>query len=139
MKASAGPCERVISEKTANELIDRVFEKVVLDGTGQAAQLNGFAVAGKTGTAQKLDPAGRGYSANKHVATFVGFVPAENPVLSMVVVIDDPKIGLHYGGQVAAPVFRDIASRVLLYLRQSPEIDPAKKIVTAQLRSENER
>ncbi len=139
MKASPAPCERIISEKTAEELIDHVFEKVVLDGTGQAAQLNGFLVAGKTGTAQKMDPATRSYSASKHLASFVGFVPAEKPVLSMVVVIDDPKVGLHYGGQVAAPVFREIASRVLLYLRQSPAIDPEKKIVTAQLRSESER
>jgi cell division protein FtsI (penicillin-binding protein 3) len=139
MKASPSPCERIISEKTATELINHVFERVVLDGTGQAAQLNGFTVAGKTGTAQKIDPASGNYSAGKHLASFVGFVPAAKPVLSMIVVIDEPKTGLHYGGQVAAPVFHEIASRVLLYLRQSPEIDPTKKIVTAQLRSESER
>jgi len=138
MTASPSPGERIISEKTATELIDHVFEKVVLDGTGQAAQLHGFTVAGKTGTAQKLDPASHLYSASRHLASFVGFVPAEKPVLSMIVVIDDPKVGLHYGGQVAAPVFREIASRVLLYLRQAPEIDPTKKIVTAQLRRKSE-
>jgi cell division protein FtsI (penicillin-binding protein 3) len=135
MKASSSPRERIISEKSANELIDHVFEKVVLDGTGQAAQLDGFTVAGKTGTAQRIDPATGSYSAGMHLASFVGFVPAERPVLSMIVVIDDPKVGLHYGGQVAAPVFREIAGRVLLYLGQSPKIDPTKKMVTAQLRS----
>ncbi len=122
--------ERIISLGTAEELIRRIFEKVVLDGTGQAAQLNGFSVAGKTGTAQIREP-GVGYSAGKHLASFVGFVPAEKPVLSIIVVINEPKAGLHYGGQVAAPVFREIAQRALLYLRQFPRFDPSKKIVTA--------
>jgi cell division protein FtsI/penicillin-binding protein 2 len=128
--------ERIISTKTAEELIEQIFEKVVLDGTGQEAQLNGFTVAGKTGTAQIREP-GVGYSAGKHLASFVGFVPAEKPVLSMIVVINEPKAGLHYGGQVAAPVFREIAQRVLLYLRQFPQFDPSKKIITAraQIRS----
>ncbi len=139
IEVSPSPFERIISEKTANDLIDRIFEEVVLDGTGQAAQLKGYTVAGKTGTAQKIDPATGTYMATRHLASFVGFVPAEKPVISMIVVIDDPRTDLHYGGQVAAPVFREIASRVLLYLRQPPAIDPAKKIVTAQLRRESER
>jgi cell division protein FtsI/penicillin-binding protein 2 len=128
--------ERIISARTAGELIQRIFEKVVLDGTGQAAQLSGFSVAGKTGTAQIREP-GVGYSAGKHLASFVGFVPAEKPVLSIIVVINEPKAGLHYGGQVAAPVFREIAQRALLYLRQFPQFDPSKKIITAsaQIRS----
>ncbi len=129
---SAG--ERVISEKTASELIARVFEKVVVEGTGQEAQLEGFTVAGKTGTAQKIDPATGTYSAQRHLASFVGFVPAEKPLISMIIVIDDPKTGLHYGGEVAAPVFREISRRVLLYLGQTPRLEPAKKIMTAELR-----
>jgi cell division protein FtsI (penicillin-binding protein 3) len=139
IEESALPYERIITEKTANSLIDRIFEKVVLDGTGQAAQLKGYTVAGKTGTAQKIDPVSGVYTATRHVASFVGFVPAEKPAISMIVVLDDPRTDLHYGGQVAAPVFREIASRVLLYLRQPPVMDPAKKIVTAQLRRESER
>jgi cell division protein FtsI (penicillin-binding protein 3) len=126
--------ERIISKRTAGELVGRIFEKVVLEGTGQPAQINGFTVAGKTGTAQKKDPGG-GYIGSRHTATFVGFVPAGRPLISIIVVIDDPKIGLHYGGTVAAPVFREIARRVLLYLGQRPEYDPAKKLVTAKFQS----
>ena len=126
--------ERIISERTARELVDRIFEKVVLEGTGQAAQINGFTVAGKTGTAQKKDPGG-GYTGSRHIASFVGFVPAGSPVISIIVVIDDPRVGLHYGGTAAAPVFREIARRVLLYVGQTPEYDPAQKLVTAKLQS----
>ncbi len=134
LQATLSAGEKVISEKTASDLIEKVLEKVVLEGTGQAARVEGFAVAGKTGTAQKIDQATGAYSARKHLASFVGFVPARKPFLSMIVVIDEPKTGLHYGGQVAAPVFQEIARRVLLYLGQTPQFDPAKKVITAQLR-----
>jgi cell division protein FtsI (penicillin-binding protein 3) len=127
--------ERIISERTAKELIHRIFEKVVLEGTGQEAQINGFTVAGKTGTAQKRDPSG-GYTGSRHMASFVGFVPADNPAISIIVVIDDPRVGLHYGGTTAAPVFREIARHVLLYLGQTPDYDPTQKIITAKLRSQ---
>jgi cell division protein FtsI (penicillin-binding protein 3) len=132
---AAGP--RVISEETAEVLANRIFEKVVVEGTGQAAQVDGFNVAGKTGTAQEKDPDLRGYSASRHIASFVGFVPVNQPALSIIVVIDDPKSGLYYGGQVAAPVFREIAQRVLLYLQQMPEYDPAQKKIVAQTRSQD--
>jgi cell division protein FtsI (penicillin-binding protein 3) len=134
VETTPSPGERVISEKTAVDLIERIFEKVVLDGTGQEAQLNGYTVAGKTGTAQRLDPVTHTYSAGRHLASFVGFVPAEKPAISIVVVIDDPQAGLHYGGLVAAPVFHEIAKQALLYLRKSPVINPTKKVVTAQLK-----
>jgi len=130
--------DRIISEKTAAELTSRVFEEVVADGTGQAAQIEGFSVAGKTGTARKLDRSLGVYQASRHVASFVGFVPADRPVLSMVVVLDEPKFSLQYGGQVAAPVFREIGRRVLLYLRQAPQLSPDKGTVTAQLRSKDQ-
>jgi cell division protein FtsI (penicillin-binding protein 3) len=128
---------RIISERTASELTRRVFEGVVADGTGQAARIDGFSVAGKTGTARKLDQDLGVYLASRHLASFVGFVPADRPVLSLVVVLDEPKFSLQYGGQVAAPVFREIARRVLLYLRQAPQFDPDNKNVTAQLRSQD--
>ncbi|MFZ2053557.1 MAG: penicillin-binding transpeptidase domain-containing protein [Candidatus Aminicenantales bacterium] len=127
--------DRIISERTASDLTRRVFEEVVAKGTGQAAQVDGFRVAGKTGTARKLDPNLGVYLANRHLASFVGFVPADRPMLSMVVVIDEPKFSPQYGGQVAAPVFREIARRILLYLRQAPQPGPAQKLVTAQFRS----
>jgi cell division protein FtsI (penicillin-binding protein 3) len=129
--------DRIISERTASDLVSRVFEGVILDGTGQAARVDGFSAAGKTGTARKLDPELGVYLASRHVASFVGFIPADRPLISMVVVLDDPKFSLQYGGQVAAPVFREIARRVLLYLRQAPQFDPAEKTITAQLRSED--
>jgi cell division protein FtsI/penicillin-binding protein 2 len=124
--------ERVISERTATDLIGNIFDGVVLQGTGTLAQVDGFTVAGKTGTAQRFDPATGGYSSHRHLASFVGFVPAANPAISIVVVIDDPKAKAYYGGQVAAPVFREIARRVLLYLKQFPEFDPSKKVLTAR-------
>jgi cell division protein FtsI/penicillin-binding protein 2 len=127
--------DRIISERTASDLTRLVFEEVVAKGTGQAAQLDGFRVAGKTGTARRLDPNLHVYLASRHLASFVGFVPADRPILSMVVVIDEPKFSPQYGGQVAAPVFREIARRILLYLREAPQPGPAKKLVTAQLRS----
>jgi cell division protein FtsI/penicillin-binding protein 2 len=128
------PSERVISERTAQDLVTNIFDGVVLEGTGTAAQVDGFTVAGKTGTAQRADPVTHGYSAHRHLASFVGFVPAANPVISIVVVIDDPKAKGYYGGQVAAPVFREIARRALLYLNQFPEFSPSKKILTAKAR-----
>ncbi len=130
---------RIISEETASALNHRVFEEVVTEGTGQAAQVDGFRVAGKTGTARKLDPDLGVYVASRHLASFVGFVPVDKPVLSMVVVIDDPKFSPQYGGQVAAPVFCEIARRVLLYLRQAPEANPDRELVTAQIRSPVQR
>jgi cell division protein FtsI (penicillin-binding protein 3) len=129
--------DRVVSERTASELVSRVFEGVILDGTGQAARVEGFSAAGKTGTARKLDRELGVYLASRHVASFVGFIPADRPLISMVVVLDEPKFSLQYGGQVAAPVFREIARRVLLYLGQTPQFDPADKTITAQLRSED--
>ena len=128
---------RVISEKTAVELTTRVFEGVVEEGTGQSARIEGFSAAGKTGTARKLDRDLGVYLASRHVASFVGFVPADRPVISMVVVLDEPKFSLQYGGQVAAPVFREIARRVLLYLRQAPQFSPDKGVVTAHFRNED--
>src|SRR5215204_7058886 len=85
---------------------------ISLKGTARAAQLEGYTAAGKTGTAQKIDPKTRAYSHTKYVASFVGFAPIENPAVVIIVVIDEA-VGLHQGGQVAAPVFREIANQVL--------------------------
>jgi cell division protein FtsI (penicillin-binding protein 3) len=131
------PGTRIISEKTASDLTRRVFEGVVAEGTGKSAGIDGFSVAGKTGTARKLDPDLGVYLASRHLASFVGFVPADRPMISLVVVLDEPRFSLQYGGQVAAPVFREIARRVLLYLHQTPRFDPDKKTVTAHLRSQD--
>lgn len=135
--AAQASAERVISERTAAELIDNIFIKVALEGTATQARLDGFTVAGKTGTAQRSIQGGRGYSSGSHLASFVGFVPAADPALSIIVVINDPKAKFYYGGLVAAPVFREIARRALLYLNRFPEFDPSQKILTATARGED--
>jgi cell division protein FtsI (penicillin-binding protein 3) len=121
---------RVIGEKTANELVGRVFERVVEEGTAKAGRLDGFRIAGKTGTAKKLDRASNTYNSGKYTASFVGFVPVERPRLAMIVVLDEPTEG-YYGGEVCAPVFRDIARQVLRYLRVPPERPLPTRILTA--------
>jgi cell division protein FtsI (penicillin-binding protein 3) len=127
----AGPI-RAISEKTAAELVDRVFARVVEEGTGKDGRLDGFGAAGKTGTAQKYDDALKAYT-RQYTASFVGFTPLERPRLSIIVVLDKPK-ELYYGGQACAPVFRDIARQVLRYLRVPPERRLPPKVLTAELK-----
>ncbi len=121
--------ELILNPKTARELVDLVFRQVVEIGTGRQALIPGYTLAGKTGTTQKFDPELRAYNNSRHVASFVGFVPADRPLFSMVVVIDEPRGPLHYGGQVAAPVFREIARRVLLYMNQPPQKLPDNLLV----------
>lgn len=105
---------RVLQPTTAVTLA-HLMEGVVLEGTGRSAQLEGYTTAGKTGTAQKVDPATGRYYRNRYVASFVGFAPINNPAVTVLVVIDSP-VGPHHGGEVAAPVFRRIAQQVLAYL-----------------------
>lgn len=123
---------RAISERTADELVDRVFARVVEEGTGKDGRLEGFGAAGKTGTAQKLDPVLKTYT-QEYTASFVGFTPLEQPRLSMIVVLDNPKEH-YYGGQVCAPVFKDIARQVLRYLRVPPERPLPPKVMTAEMK-----
>jgi len=118
---------RVISEKTA-AVLNEILKQVVSRGTGQAASLAEQVVAGKTGTAQK--PARGGYSPDKFIASFAGYVPADRPRLVMVVVVDEPK-GSQYGGTVAAPVFHEIAESVLRYLGVAPSL-PARTVRLGQ-------
>jgi cell division protein FtsI (penicillin-binding protein 3) len=101
---------RVISKEAAAELSD-VLTGVVEYGTGTTARLRGITVAGKTGTAEKVDAHG-GYAKDKVVCSFAGFLPAEDPRLVIVVVVDDPH-GRHWGSDVAAPVFKGIASKII--------------------------
>jgi cell division protein FtsI (penicillin-binding protein 3) len=110
---------RVMSLKSAREM-QEILEKVVSDGTATSAKLDGYRAAGKTGTAQKSD--GAGYSATKMVASFAGYAPASNPVISVIVVVDEPQ-GAHHGGEVAAPIFKQIADQILLTRGISPDIE----------------
>jgi len=114
------PLRRVVTPETARvttELLRRVVEEK--GGTGAKAALEDFPVAGKTGTAQKKDPHGHGYS-SKRIGSFVGFVPADRPRLVILVLIDEPGGPSSYGGVVAAPVFRAIATNVLRALGVQP-------------------
>jgi len=108
---------RVVSERTAHTM-NRMLTTVVESGTGTAARIDGYTVAGKTGTARKPSETMRGYEPGAYMATFAGYVPAENPQLSAIVVLDEPHP--FYGGLVAAPVFTDIARYALQLLRLPP-------------------
>ena len=111
---------RVISDKTAH-LLTSILKGVVSDsGTGVMATVEGFEVAGKTGTAQKPDLIHGGYAARKRVGSFIGFVPADDPRMVLLVLVDEPEVNV-YGGVVAAPAFRDIAQGVLRHLGVAPE------------------
>jgi cell division protein FtsI (penicillin-binding protein 3) len=111
---------RVISQKTATLLASMLQDVTEEGGTGVMANVDGFDVAGKTGTAQKADPVHGGYAAKKRVASFVGFVPANKPRLVALVLIDEPEVNV-YGGVVAAPVFRNIAQGALRHLAVAPQ------------------
>ncbi len=116
---------RVMSLETAARLQD-ALRTVVADGTARRAQIPGYTVAGKTGTAQKFDPETGTYSLTKHVASFAGYAPAVNPRISAIVVIDEPQ-GPDGGGEVAAPVFKRIVEQILRYESvptDSPEDGP---------------
>jgi cell division protein FtsI (penicillin-binding protein 3) len=112
---------RVISTLAAAQM-RKMMEGVVLFGTGKSAQLNGYSSGGKTGTAQKIDPATHTYSKTMHIASFAGFAPVNNPVIAVAVVLDSPK-GAYYGADVSAPVFAEVAQQVLEYLGVPHDID----------------
>lgn len=107
--------ERIISEKTASTMRDILKSVTEEGGTAETAAVDGNRVAGKTGTARLLDIRTKRYSTDKYVSSFVGFVPAENPKIAMIVVVHEPK-GAIYGGVVAGPVFKKIADEALSYL-----------------------
>ncbi|NJL18089.1 MAG: hypothetical protein HC938_13840 [Nitrospira sp.] len=111
---------RVISPETARS-VTRILEGVVTRGTGTRAAIPGFRVAGKTGTAQQIDPKTHRYSSSRFVTSFVGYVPADKPRLAMIVIIDGPKDKRASGGSLAAPVFSSIGEQVLSYLGVSSE------------------
>ncbi|MFO7152636.1 MAG: stage V sporulation protein D [Bacillota bacterium] len=104
---------QVISEDTAREL-KSLLESVVENGTGGRAKIEGYKVAGKTGTAEK-------YADGKYVASFVGFAPADDPQFVVLVIIDEPSAGIYYGGQIAAPVFQKVMADILKYKGVKPE------------------
>ena len=111
---------RVASERAVREL-QTMLEGVVDRGTASAAKIPGYRVAGKTGTARKLDPKTKRYSGSSHVASFAGWLPASKPRWTILVVVHEPSKGAYYGGQVAAPVFAQIARRLLALEGVAPD------------------
>jgi cell division protein FtsI (penicillin-binding protein 3) len=118
---------RVIRAETAATL-RQLMEGVVLYGTGPAAHLDGWTSAGKTGSAQKIDPSTGRYSPTQFFASFTGFAPINNPAVTILVSLDSP-VGLHEGGQVAAPVFKRVAEQVLAYLSVSRDVPLNPKLI----------
>ena len=129
---------RVISAETAIALRG-MLEGVTLHGTAKKAQLDGYSAAGKTGTAQKIDPKTKAYSATKFVGSFVGFAPVSNPQVVIIVVIDEPA-GAYHGGDVAAPIFREVAEQILPNLGIMPDIQTSSAPeLVAQVNEDPER
>ena len=114
---------RVLNPRTADQL-QRILAEVVNLGTGKLARPAGYTAAGKTGTAQKIDPSTGRYSSSDHVASFVGFVPADSPMFTILAVLDSPR-GRYHGGDAAAPIFRRVAEQVLAY-RNVPVLFPGE-------------
>jgi cell division protein FtsI/penicillin-binding protein 2 len=111
----------VISESAAKQMVAALKTVVSPEGTAPKAALEHYTVAGKTGTAQKAGVGG--YQPGKYIASFIGFFPADDPELCIAVVLDEPKHG-YYGGQIAAPVFKEIAERAASYLNIRPDRNP---------------
>jgi cell division protein FtsI (penicillin-binding protein 3) len=110
------PCEsrKPMSARTA-QIMKNILIGVVENGTGQKARVDGYTVAGKTGTSQKASDDGNGYIPGKYVSSFVGFLPAEKPLISIIVVIDEPQ-GEYSGSVVTCPIFKEIATQIMQYL-----------------------
>ena len=124
------PVHRVISERAAHDIIVALKEVVSKNGTADKAALEGYSVAGKTGTAQK--PGHGGYLEGKYFASFIGFFPSESPELCIGVFVDEPDLKTgYYGGQVAAPAFKHIGQRLGHHLNIRPDVQPASGVTNA--------
>jgi cell division protein FtsI (penicillin-binding protein 3) len=125
--------EAVLSAKSAIEVRSMMMEVTKKGGTAESAAIPGFEVAGKTGTAQKIDPVTKGYSHELYVASFVGFVPAKKPQFVILVMVDEPRTSI-FGGIVAAPAFRRIAVAALSAFEVFPEDEAARDAFLASYR-----
>jgi cell division protein FtsI (penicillin-binding protein 3) len=121
--------ERVLSERSVQELTQMLEAVVSTEGTGVRAGVPGYRVAGKTGTARKSQAGG--YADNRYVAVFAGYAPATRPRLVIVVVIDEPSGGIYYGGDVAAPVFSAVMAGALRLLAVAPDTPLAPPLILA--------
>ncbi len=120
---------QVISPETSRTLLN-ILETVVSQGTGKNAYVEGYRAGGKTGTAQKIIPGG-GYSSTEFIGSFMGVAPVNDPRLVVLVIVDSPE-GVYYGGQVAAPVFKNIVRDTLRYLQVPAQVEPEKLTRSSQ-------
>jgi len=124
------PTRQAISAKTS-ESVTHMLQAVVTDGTGKAAKVPGYSVAGKTGTAQKAQSGGRGYTGGKYVGSFIGYLPADDPQVLVFVILDEPTNGI-YGGTIAAPTFSRLSQFTVSHLKIPPSTaPPARKAAGA--------
>jgi membrane peptidoglycan carboxypeptidase len=121
----------IVSENAARGL-KKMLREVVVKGTAKRAQLNGYTSAGKTGTAWKYNAKLKRVDAGKYVSSFIGMAPAENPAVVILVVMDEPQGGARDGGQVSAPVFREIAEQILPEMNIVPDANYVQEDLTAQ-------
>jgi len=129
--------QRVISEETAKEMRD-ILRGVVDNGTAELAEVDGYFPAGKTGTAQKIEPNGT-YSHRKFTASFIGFAPYDNPKFVIAVIMDEPR-PFYYGGVVCAPVFKKVAGQLMSYYKIYPKFDnPAMSVLASSLQKKVKR
>lgn len=119
-----------IPEETAKIIAD-ILEKEVSEGGGSKALVEGYHFGGKTGTAEKLDTKRGGYLAGHYIASFIGFGPVEDPKFVVLVAIDDHQKGSIYGGQIAAPVFKNIMSQLVRYYQMSPSVKDGATVVAS--------
>jgi cell division protein FtsI (penicillin-binding protein 3) len=137
----AGAGRRVISPMAAAQM-KNMMEGVVLRGTGPKAILDGYSSAGKTGTAQKVDPANGRYSRRNYIASFTGFAPVNSPAVTVLVILDSPLVGSHEGGVAAAPVFSRVMQLVLAYFNVPHDVElqhegKRRLLLRAQAREED--
>ena len=118
---------QAIPENVASTIVD-ILEKEVSEGGGNKAMVEGYHFGGKTGTAQKLNTEYGGYLDGRDIASFIGFGPVEDPKFVVLVAIDDPSNGSIYGGQIVAPVFKDIMSQLVRYYQISPSVKEEVKV-----------
>ncbi|HWY05231.1 MAG TPA: penicillin-binding protein [Candidatus Acidoferrales bacterium] len=139
LEGPSAPAEprRVIRPETAATM-RRLMEGVILNGTGKSARLDGWTAGGKTGTAQKIDPATGRYSRTKVIASFTGFAPINNPAVTILVSVDSPEGWPHDGASVSAPVFKRIAEQVLAYLDVPRDVPLNSRLVQTAYRQNRE-
>jgi cell division protein FtsI (penicillin-binding protein 3) len=129
------PAPRRVVQPTTAATLRRMLEGVVREGTGTLARLDGYTAAGKTGTAQKIDPSTGRYSLSQYIASFVGFAPLNNAAVTILIALDSP-VGPHHGGDVAAPVFKRVAEQVLAYLDVPHDLAILPTLLRASLQQE---